>query len=77
MSRESELKLHNVSNNNEECPKKDCTGILNQLWVRQILTKQLASDRAYAKRHSLEIALGPKVLAAKIADRSNVETRVA
>jgi hypothetical protein len=55
----------------ETCEKKDCPAVLNQLWVRQILNRQQASDRDYAKKHSLELAFTPKILSAKIADRSN------
>lgn len=61
----------------ETCDKSECPAILNQIWVRQILTKQDASDRAYAKKHSLEIAFTPKLLSAKLADRSNLFNRVA
>lgn len=63
--------------NVELSDKNDCPAVLNQIWVRQILNKQDASDRAYAKKHSLEIAFTPKLLSARIADRSNNFNRVA
>jgi len=55
----------------EVCDKNECPAVLNQIWVGQILNKQDASDREYAKKHSLEIAFTPKLLSAKLADRSN------
>lgn len=77
MSREPELKRQNNNNDSDACPKGDCTGVLNQLWIRQILTRQVESERAYAKRHSLELALAPKLFSSKVADRSNGAARVA
>ena len=61
----------------ESCDKIECPKLLNQIWVRQISHQQDASDRAYAKKHSLEIAFTPKFLSAKLADRSNKIDQVA
>lgn len=57
--------------------ESDCPVVLNQLWIHQIRRRQIASERAYAKKHSLEMAFGPRVFAPKLADRSNLNDRVA
>lgn len=63
--------------NNETCDQVECPALLNQLWERQIRKQQIASDRAYAKKHSLELAFSPKLLTKKLADRSNNYNQVA
>lgn len=69
----------NLSNENEctNTKKGDCPAVLNQLWTKQLQTRQVESEKAYAKKHSLEIAFGPKIFAAKLADRSNFLNHVA
>lgn len=57
--------------------KGDCPAILNQLWTKQLQTRQVESEKVYAQKHSLEIAFGPKIFAAKLADRSNSLNHVA
>jgi cobalamin biosynthesis Mg chelatase CobN len=66
-----------LNSDTEVCDRNECPQVLNQLWVRQILNQQVASDKAYAKKHSLELAFTPKILSSKLADRSNKFGRVA
>jgi hypothetical protein len=71
-------KLEEILNSETEvCVRNECQQVLNQLWVRQILNQQVASDKAYAKKHSLELAFTPKILSSKLADRSNKFGQVA
>ncbi|MDZ4838093.1 MAG: hypothetical protein SGJ27_30290 [Candidatus Melainabacteria bacterium] len=63
--------------NTDTCDQIECPALLNQLWERQIRKQQIASDRAYAKKHSLELAFSPKLLTSKLADRSNKYNQVA
>jgi hypothetical protein len=77
MTNDLNLQLQLVECDETNGKKGDCPAVLNQLWTRQLRTRQIASDTAYAKKHSLEIVFGPKILASKLADRSNLEHRVA
>lgn len=77
MYTEQSLQLQIVDCENKDSGKGDCPAVLEQIWRRQLRIRQLASETAYAKKHSLEMVFGPKIFASKLADRSNYSGQVA
>lgn len=77
MFTEESLQLQLVECDGKGSDKDKCPAVLAQIWKRQLRTRQIASETAYAKKHSLEMVFGPKVFASKLVDRSNYENQVA
>ncbi len=68
-------------NAKDEQTKSPCKSskqaVLQDLWIDQLVKQKEASERDYAKRHSLEMTLGRKIFAKHEDDQSNSTKRVA
>jgi len=77
MFNDEHLSLQIIECNGDNSGKAECPAILGQIWKRQLRSRQIASETAYAKKHSLEMKFGPKFFASKLVDRSNYKDQVA
>ncbi|MBX3137245.1 hypothetical protein KF707_13465 [Candidatus Obscuribacterales bacterium] len=77
MFNDEQLPLQIIECDGDDSGKTECPAILGQIWKRQLRSRQIASETAYAKTHSLEMKFGPKFFASKLVDRSNYTDRVA
>jgi hypothetical protein len=77
MSNQENLRPQPGDSDQQLSSKIDCPTLLDQIWKRQLRSRQIASETAYAKRHSLEMRFGAKFFSQKLVDRSNYTNQVA